>query len=72
MADRHYDYGKRVEYQWLVLFEKTTCYLLDAAAGAAEGGMSRGTRNRDYSVFHLRGVRVGAVQEEVGGKVWRI
>ena len=31
--------------------------------------MSRGTRNRDYSVFHLRGVRVGAVQEEVGGKV---
>ena len=69
MADRNYDYGKRVENQWLVLFESTTCYPLDAAAGAAEGGMSRGTRNRDYSVFHLRGVRVGAVQEEVGGKV---
>ena len=69
MADRHYEYGKRVEYQWLVLFENTTCYSLDAAAGAAEGGMSRGARNRDYSVFHLRGVRVGAVQEEVGGKI---
>ena len=69
MADRHYDYGKRLAYLWLVLFENTTCYPLDAAAGVAEGGMSRGTRNRDYSVFHLRGVRVGAVQEEVGGKV---
>lgn len=35
----------------------------------AQGGLNHGTRNRDYPVFHLRGVRVGAVQEEVGGKV---
>ena len=69
MADRNYEYGKRVENQWMVLFENTTCHPLDTAAGAAEGGMSRGTRNRDYSVFHLRGVRVCAIQEEVGGKV---
>ena len=38
MADRHYEHGKRVEYRGLVLFENTIRYLLDAAAGAAEGG----------------------------------
>lgn len=33
------------------------------------GGLNHGTRNRDYPLFHFRGVRGSAVQEEVGGKV---